>query len=90
MFVLSHQEMTIPWCLKRAELVFKCVKGNVHIRTSTVFWMNSDPIVDFPPDVFLLSCLIHRLHDGDGLLGWRNISHSSVFGTTGENLGLTS
>ena len=21
------QEMTIPWCLKRAELVFKCVKG---------------------------------------------------------------
>uniref|UniRef100_A0AAQ4QG87 CL004 protein n=1 Tax=Gasterosteus aculeatus aculeatus TaxID=481459 RepID=A0AAQ4QG87_GASAC len=23
----SLQEMTIPWCLKRAELVFKCVKG---------------------------------------------------------------
>jgi len=21
--------MTIPWCLKRAELVFKCVKGFV-------------------------------------------------------------
>ncbi|MED6237224.1 hypothetical protein ATANTOWER_021011 [Ataeniobius toweri] len=21
------EEMTIPWCLKRAELVFKCVKG---------------------------------------------------------------
>lgn len=21
------QEMTIPWCLRRAELVFKCVKG---------------------------------------------------------------
>lgn len=28
---LSLQEMTIPWCLKRAELVFKCVKGNVEI-----------------------------------------------------------
>lgn len=24
---LCLQEMTIPWCLKRAELVFKCVKG---------------------------------------------------------------
>ncbi|KAL4240488.1 hypothetical protein ACF0H5_001279 [Mactra antiquata] len=22
-----HEEMTIPWCMKRAELVFKCVKG---------------------------------------------------------------
>ena len=22
-----QQEMTIPWCLKRVELVFKCVKG---------------------------------------------------------------
>ena len=21
------QEMTIPWCVKRAELVFKCLKG---------------------------------------------------------------
>lgn len=21
--------MTIPWCLKRAELVFKCVKGEI-------------------------------------------------------------
>lgn len=25
--LFSIQEMTIPWCLKRAELVFKCVKG---------------------------------------------------------------
>lgn len=28
--LLSHymtEEMTIPWCMKRAELVFKCVKG---------------------------------------------------------------
>ena len=26
---LNHclQEMTIPWCMKRAELMFKCVKG---------------------------------------------------------------
>uniref|UniRef100_F6WBF0 FERRY endosomal RAB5 effector complex subunit 3 n=1 Tax=Macaca mulatta TaxID=9544 RepID=F6WBF0_MACMU len=23
----TQQEMTIPWCLRRAELVFKCVKG---------------------------------------------------------------
>lgn len=22
-----YEEMTIPWCLKRAELVFKCIKG---------------------------------------------------------------
>eukprot|EP00057_Strongylocentrotus_purpuratus_P028667 XP_011683141.1 PREDICTED: protein C12orf4 homolog [Strongylocentrotus purpuratus] len=22
-----YEEMTIPWCIKRAELVFKCVKG---------------------------------------------------------------
>ncbi len=27
LFSSSVQEMTIPWCLKRAELVFKCVKG---------------------------------------------------------------
>uniref|UniRef100_A0A8C7XN82 FERRY endosomal RAB5 effector complex subunit 3 n=1 Tax=Oryzias sinensis TaxID=183150 RepID=A0A8C7XN82_9TELE len=25
--LFASQEMTIPWCLKRAELVFKCVKG---------------------------------------------------------------
>ncbi|XP_014665687.1 PREDICTED: protein C12orf4-like [Priapulus caudatus] len=28
------QEMTIPWCLKRAELVFKCVKGFMIESTS--------------------------------------------------------
>ena len=22
-----HESMTIPWCMKRAELVYKCVKG---------------------------------------------------------------
>lgn len=26
-YAVFSQEMTIPWCLKRAELVFKCVKG---------------------------------------------------------------
>lgn len=30
----SLQEMTIPWCLKRAELVFKCVKGNMDVMHS--------------------------------------------------------
>uniref|UniRef100_A0A9J7XP47 FERRY endosomal RAB5 effector complex subunit 3 n=2 Tax=Cyprinus carpio carpio TaxID=630221 RepID=A0A9J7XP47_CYPCA len=31
------EEMTIPWCLKRAELVFKCVKGHIlhHLNTNT-------------------------------------------------------
>lgn len=27
LFCFCFQEMTIPWCLRRAELVFKCVKG---------------------------------------------------------------
>ncbi|KAK3564667.1 hypothetical protein QTP86_024534 [Hemibagrus guttatus] len=40
------EEMTIPWCLKRAELVFKCVKG--------------------------------EFHDGNGVMGRRNLSDRSV------------
>ncbi len=35
LFSSSVQEMTIPWCLKRAELVFKCVKG-VQAKISNV------------------------------------------------------
>ena len=34
-----HQEMTIPWCMKRAELVFKCIKGFV-MEMST--WADSE------------------------------------------------
>lgn len=34
---LSVQEMTIPWCLKRAELVFKCVKGNMKVWNEAGF-----------------------------------------------------
>ena len=26
-YCCNFQEMTIPWCMRRAELVFKCVKG---------------------------------------------------------------
>lgn len=25
------EEMTVPWCLRRAELVFKCVKVRCHV-----------------------------------------------------------
>ena len=25
------QEMTVSWCVKRAELVFKCVKGKLRV-----------------------------------------------------------
>lgn len=28
------EEMTVPWCLRRAELVFKCVK----VRVAAKFW----------------------------------------------------
>lgn len=41
-FPVCVQEMTIPWCLKRAELVFKCVKGEMadflHKMTNHTLW----------------------------------------------------
>ncbi|XP_041114059.1 protein C12orf4 homolog isoform X2 [Polyodon spathula] len=52
------EEMTIPWCLKRAELVFKCVKeylrGNVlpaeqHAST------NLQSVLDFDPDLQVMT-----------------------------------
>lgn len=33
--------MTIPWCLKRAELVFKCVKG-MFVNASAVCVASGD------------------------------------------------
>lgn len=37
--LISLQEMTIPWCLKRAELVFKCVKGDKEVNSLLIYQM---------------------------------------------------
>lgn len=32
-------EMTINWCMKRAELIFKCVKGKSNSEQCSVYWI---------------------------------------------------
>lgn len=77
--------MTIPWCLKRAELVFKCVKGKLeaakNIRqtdTATYHWELLTGII------FCKMCFLCRFHDGNGFLGWRYITYSPVSSAKGE------
>ncbi|XP_021103728.1 protein C12orf4 homolog isoform X1 [Heterocephalus glaber] len=73
------EEMTIPWCLRRAELVFKCVKGkwlpqsqDIRPHDTNTASLKSDwrSESETHPAASVLLCF--RFHDGNGLVGWRN------------------
>ena len=75
--VLCLQEMTIPWCLKRAELIFKCVKGFM-MELSTLSAQQSRTIQFLVPNVRKNMLLVPVQSSVLGLFSYNSTVNTSV------------